>query len=193
MEFRKTAYACIVLTALIVFAPAAWGQGACIDFENPPFPFGTVYGSPAGHAPGDWIFNTMGIDAYIDVMLWLGGGAGFNHAYIDNNPPPLGPVQSLRFNNIDIHFDYSAWGALPTLVTFDYVDLGGEENLSVNGSPVFIGDIWAAPPVLGGVNVMVSRNPMPGGFFGTVKLDGVVKYFRVGGQEFWIDDLCAFP
>ncbi|MDY7094586.1 MAG: hypothetical protein SX243_16565 [Acidobacteriota bacterium] len=185
---------CLALTlATVGFAMPATAQGACIDFEPPPFPLGTLYGNPAGDVPGDFVFNAMGIDAYVQKILYGGGGSGFNVAYIDNAPPWLGPTQSLRFNNIDMIFDFSNWGSLPTTVVFDYVDLGGIENLSVNGSAVFIGDIWAAPAMLGGVNVNVSQVAIPGGFTGRVKLSGNIKYFRVGGQEFWIDDLCGYP
>ena len=64
----------------------------------------------------------------------------------------------------------------------------------MNGSPVVIGNLTAAPPVLGGVAVSVTATPVPppaGGLRGTVTLTGVVKKLEIGGQEFWIDDLCA--
>lgn len=183
----------LLLVAVIGTPTPAHAQGACIDFEAPAFALGTQYGAPAGHVPGQWVFNYAGIDARVHRILYGGGAWGFNVAYIDNALPWLGPVQSLRFNNIDLSFDFSSWGTLPTTIKLSYVDLGGIENLSVNGSPVFIGDIWAAPAVLGGVNVVVTANPIPGGREGTVTLIGKVKYFRIGGQEFWIDDLCAYP
>src|SRR4029079_3374402 len=72
-----------------------------------------------------------------------------------------------------------------------YLDLGGTENLAVNGSAVFVGDIAAAPPAIGGVAVSVTAGPVPGGTRGTVVLTGNITSLRIGGQELWIDNICA--
>ena len=183
--------ALLVLGALVGTTPAL-AQGACIDFEAPAFVLGTQYGAPAGHVPNQWVFNYAGIDARVHKFDW-GGGTTFRVAHIDNAPPTLGPTQSLRFNNINMSFDFSSWGTLPKTIKVSYVDLGGIENLSINGSAYYVGDIAGAPAVLGGVNVMVTAAAIPGGKTGTIVLRGSVKYFTIGGQEFWIDDLCATP
>ncbi|MGZ3294161.1 MAG: hypothetical protein ACXU9D_12950 [Xanthobacteraceae bacterium] len=54
-------------------------------------------------------------------------------------------------NNINLGFDYVAIGFVPTRAQFEFLDQGGSENLSVNGSAVFAGDISAVPATLGKV------------------------------------------
>jgi len=88
-------------------------------------------------------------------------------------------------------FDFGANGFVPARVQFEFLDQGGTENLSVNGSAVFAGDISAVPATLGGATVSVSTTPAPGGKKGTVTLTGVINGFMIGGQEFWIDNVCG--
>jgi len=166
------------------------GRPICIDFE-PPFVLNTRYGAPAGHSSGDVVFVIQGVQASVHDFQFAAGGGTFNEAFIDVAPAPLGFGQSLRINNIDMEFDYAALPALPTEVRFDFFDSGGSENLSVNGSPVFAGELTAAPSPVGGVNVSVTSTPAPGGIRGMVILSGPVQRFRVGGQELWIDNVCA--
>lgn len=47
------------------------------------------------------------------------------------------------------------------------------------------------PNTIGGVNVSVSITPVTSGKKGIVILTGAVQKLRVGGQEFWIDNICA--
>jgi hypothetical protein len=56
---------------------------------------------------------------------------------------------------------------------------------------VFVGDLASAPPILGGVAVSVSASPVAGGTRGTAVLTGNVASLRIGGQELWIDNICA--
>jgi hypothetical protein len=69
--------------------------------------------------------------------------------------------------------------------------LGGSENLGVNGAPPFVGELMSAPPTIAGVNVAVTAGSVAGGTRGTVVLSGAVEVLRLGGQELWIDDVCA--
>ena len=165
-------------------------QEACIDFERP-FSVGTQYGAPSGHVNGDAVFTTNGIQVSVHDFQFPGGGGTFNEAHIDVAPLPFGSGQSLRTNNINLEFDFSGVGFAPTEVRFEFLDLGGSENLSVNGSPIFAGDILALPSPIGSVNASVSSTPVGGGTRGTVVLSGPIQKLRVGGQEFWIDNLCA--
>jgi hypothetical protein len=162
----------------------------CVDFELP-LALGTQYGAPAGHHPGDVIFTTNGIPVSVHDFEYGGGGGTFNVATIDTAPVPFGAGQSMNTNNINLEFDFTGLGFTPTKVSFEFLDLGGNENLSVNGSPIFNGELSSAPASLGGVNVSVSTTPVTGGKTGTVILTGPVKTLRVGGQEFWIDNVCA--
>jgi hypothetical protein len=177
----------------VLFALPSQAQ-TCIKFEPPDFTIPTVYGAPAAQVSGDLAFTFNLIDAYIWNFNTFGPGIAFNRAYIDNAPVAFSPGQSLRFNNISMLFDLRNLGFAVRRVTFAYLDLGGYENLEVNGS-LNLGEITSAPPVLGGANVSVSSTPLPpprSGKFGTVTITGnVIKTVRIGGQEFWIDSVCA--
>src|SRR6266496_270811 len=156
----------------------------CLEFEAP-LALGTKYGAPVGQHPGDVAFTTNGVRAAVYDFIFAGGGGGtFNYAQIDSAPASFGSSQSVRLNNINLEFDFSNIGFQPSEVTFDFLDLGGIENLSVNGSaPLFVGDLSSAPSPIGGVTLTVTTHPVTGGKSGTVKLTGPVKTLRIGGQE----------
>ncbi len=162
----------------------------CVDFE-PPFTVGTQYGAPAGNLSGDVILNSNGVAVSVHDFIFQGGGGTFNVASIDAALVPFGLGQSMRVNNINLEFDFSAIGFTPSEVRFEFLDLGGFENFSVNGSPILAGELSSVPSSIGGVNISVSTTPVAGGQIGTVTLTGAVQKLRVGGQEFWIDNVCA--
>lgn len=167
------------------------GSGeVCVDFE-PPLAVGTQYGASAGHQSGDVVFTTNGIPVSVHDFNFIGGGGTFNVANIDLAPVPFGSGQSIRTNNINLEFDFSQLGFQTSQVQFEFLDLGGVENLSVNGSPVFAGDLSAAPTPIGGVSIAVFAAAIPGGSKGMVILTGAVQKLRIGGQEFCIDNVCA--
>ena len=171
--------------------PRKAGAGeVCVDFE-PPLSVGTQYGAPAGHQDGDVVFITNGIPVSVHDFNFTGGGGTFNVAYIDLAPVPFGSGQSMRTNNINLEFDFSGIGFAPNEVRFEFLDLGGFENVSVNGSPIFAGELTSVSNPIGGVNISVSTTPVTGGKKGIVILTGAVQRIRVGGQEFWIDNVCA--
>jgi hypothetical protein len=161
----------------------------CVDFE-PPLVAGTQYGTPAGQAPGAVVFTTNGIPVSIQNFNFVGGGGGFNSAEIEAATASFGSGQIIRTNNLNLEFDFTAVGFPVSQVQFEFLDLGGSENVSVNGSPIFAGDIASTPGTLGGVNVTVTSAPVPSGKKGTVTFTGAVSRLRIGGQEFWIDQVC---
>ncbi|HEX4962490.1 MAG TPA: hypothetical protein VF173_16770 [Thermoanaerobaculia bacterium] len=182
-----------VLFAVLLAMPGM-AQPVCITFEPPPFVLGTTYGAPVGQVSGDLAFVTSGISGFVYKFSQVGGGTAFSRAFIDTAPVSFSPGQSLRFNNIDLQFDFSGVGFSVKKVTLSYLDLGGYENLAINGSSVYVGELTAAPAILGGVNVAVTSTPVPPptlGKMGTVTLKGAVRTLRIGGQEFWIDSVCA--
>ncbi len=164
----------------------------CVDFE-PPLTLGTQYGTPIPNTPGQVVFTTNGIPVSAYDFNFTNGSGTFNLAKIDKAPVAFGSGQSIRTNNINLEFVTSGLGFQTSQVTFEFLDLGGFENLSVNGSPnpIFVGELSAAPSPLGGAGVTVSTTPVTGGKKGTVTLKGIVDRLRVGGQEFWIDNVCA--
>jgi hypothetical protein len=162
----------------------------CVEFE-PPQSIGTTYGSPAGNTAGDVVFSENGIQVSVDSFKFSGGGGAFTVATIIMPPLPFGINQTIRTNNINLGFDFSGVGFPISEVQFEFLDLGGFENLSVNGSPVFAGELSSAPTSIGGTNLAVYRAPVSGGSKGIVIIRGAVKKIVVGGQEFWLDRVCA--
>ena len=148
-----------------------------------------MYGAPAGQHSGDVIFTANGIPVSVYDFNLTGGGTTFGQATVD--VAPFGSGQSMRTNNINLEFDFGSIGFVPAAVKFEFLDKGGFENISVNGSPIFAGDIAAVPGSLGGATVSVSTTPVPGGKQGFVTLAGPIQKLRIGGQELWIDNVCA--
>jgi hypothetical protein len=162
----------------------------CVGFE-PPLAVGTQYGARAGHSSGDEILTTSGIAISVHEFTLLNGSTTFNEASIDVAPVAFGSNQSLRLNNINVEFDFTGIGALVREVDFEFLDLGGHENLSVNGSPMFVGELSSIGGPLNGVTTSVVSTPVSGGQAGRVVLTGTIESVRIGGQELWIDNLCA--
>jgi hypothetical protein len=178
-----------------LFALPSQAQSACVTFEAPDFFLGDVFGRPIGQVSGDLAFSSNGIDGYVYNFLTFLGPA-FNRADVVNAPAPVAfsPGQSLRTNNINIQFDFTNLPFTARKVTFLYLDLGGNENLAPNPGGIYVGELSTAPPVLNGANVTVSAVPVPGGKRGSVVITAAaVKEVRVGGQELWIDSVCATP
>lgn len=175
-------------------AAAGSGSGmACVDFGPPPAA-GTQYGNAAGNTPGAVVLVVPnGIEMSVYDFSWIGGGGTFNSGVIETPPAPFGTGQTLRANNINYEFDFTNVGFAVSKVEFDYLDLGGFENLSINGqpAPIFAGELTSAPSPIGGVNVAVTSTSIPGGKRGTVTLTGFIHRIRIGGQELWIDNVCA--
>jgi hypothetical protein len=80
-------------------------------------------------------------------------------------------------------------------VSLQYVDLGGEENLSVNGEPILELDKLSSVPtnIAPGVTAHVTEKPITGGVRGSLVLEGPIEFLQIGGQEFAIDDVHASP
>ena len=98
----------------------------------------------------------------------------------------------MNINNVTNHYDIAASGITSNQVTFEYLDLGGEENLMVNGALYYVGDLHLAPAAIApGVIMSVVTAPLGGGIYGQVTLTGQVDQLVVGGQEFWIDNICV--
>ena len=180
---RRSGLLLPVLCILMLALPAVAGT-VTFDFE----PIGTVYGLPAGHIPGAWIFDEDTVDVFVDDFF-IGGSPYYNEARIE--PPYLGfgSVQILRCNNIGVTFDFNVAGD----AGFGFLDTGGTVNIQVNG----YGSVIEAPdfPSLGtfspapGVTMSTTWTAVPGGMIGVVTLSGPVLTLRVGGQELWLDDV----
>jgi len=169
----------------------------CVDFE-PPLNLGTQYGQPAGHNPGDVVFTTNNIPVTVENFDNTATNSVFNVAFIDSPPHTFGKGQTIRLNNISLMSDFSGLGFDPSKLTFDFLDAGGTESLSdENGVLSFVGDFSSVPASIGGMSITVSATPIYNSQNviiaqkGTVTLTGNVKKLLIGGQELWIDHVCA--
>ncbi|MBV9772689.1 MAG: hypothetical protein JO040_01990 [Gemmatimonadetes bacterium] len=174
-------------------AVAAAAGPLCLEFNVPPLgtPYGAAYGTPVG-AP-QWVEN--GITA---AVVPYQPGALFVEAKIDIPPTPFGAgaAPTGRARSISWQFDFTGLPFIPKAVTFDWLDQGSPspvENLAVNGSPLYIGQLHTPPASMAGIAVGSSVTPAPGGLTGTVKMSGPVQKVIVGGQPVWIDHVCAYP
>ena len=162
----------------------------CVHFE-PPLAAGTEYGASAGNSSGDVVFTSNNIPVSVHDFVYVGGGGTFNKAYIDNAPRPFASGQSMRTNNINLKFDFSALAFTPSEVQFEFLDLGGFENLSVNGASLYAGEFTSAPSSAGGATVSTFTTAITGGKKGVMILTGSLNNVLIGGQELWIDNVCV--
>lgn len=159
----------------------------CVDFNNSSsFPRGTSY----SHT-NDSVYYSCGFTVFTD-SFYLNGKGYYNSGNIKPAPSGFGSGQVINLNNIALKFTNIAT-IKPVTITFDYLAYDINQNLSVNGASLYIGELNAAPASLGGVTVSVSFAPIPlpaRGKKGKVTLTGVVKYFNIGGREFFLDNVC---
>ena len=146
--------------------PSAGCFGSCdvlFDFESLPLGdrWGDLVASSTDHPvpPGGTIFSTGGVDFYIDELHSISGFVGFNYAMADNSISTFtGSGISLMTNNVTAGLDLSALDV--DTLCFDFVDMGGSEELTVNGAqfltPSGYGALVTAPATLGGVSVSVT-------------------------------------
>ncbi len=167
---------------------------ACVQFEQPLI-VGTQFGAASGQNPGDVVFTENGITVTVDKFLQVNGNTAFNEAQVDNLLVPGAATQSLRLNNIAVRFDMTALGYVPQGATVYYVDYGGSEHLSINDDAPIADDLAAMSGATnGGATVTVTPGAGgPGNVSGAVKIAGAMKSLALGGQEFWIDAVCAEP
>jgi len=167
------------------------------DFETLPVGdrWGDVVASATDHPvpPGGIIYSTGSVDFYIDELHSLSGFVGFNYVEADNSVSTYtGSGIALMTNNVTAGFDLSSIDV--DTLCFDFVDMGGHEELTINGAtfltPDGYGELVTAPATLGGVTVSVTGSSIGFGFVGSVVLVGDVTDLKIGGQEFWIDNVC---
>jgi hypothetical protein len=199
-----------------ILVPVALALGACGDIPRPitfaeepsqvvlvpvcvtfdPFAIGSAAGGMHGDSPGDVIFTENGIQVSVHKFYHPPPDPpSFGEASVVAalTAPPFGSVNIAQINNINLGFDFTGLAFVPSTVTFDWRDWGGHENLKVNGSGVYIGELTAAPTPMGGVGVSHVWAAGVGVKQGTTTLTGAVSTFGVGGQEFYLDNVCANP
>jgi hypothetical protein len=193
---------CWIVACTVCLSGTTFAFAATIDFEPPAFPLGTAYGTPAGHVPGNVVFNVCDVETSVQ-NFHLGAFVGFNFAEIAGHPGPptsffpaaVNSSQVLQINNINIFFDFRSMPQTVTSIRFDYVDVGGEENFDLNMTGLQeITKLSVLAPVPG-FTINVTETPFGGGsnIWGRVSITAdagnKIETLLIGGQEFAIDNL----
>jgi len=181
---------CLCVVVLVVHVGSdstVFGQQATVDFES--LVPNTTYGVGVNQ-PGDGIFSENGIAVSIERSLFN----VFETATVDGWASREFPTTSMTIGNVNLRFDLTRLGFAAQIVSFEYTDLGGDEELGINGSVFRFDTFRDAEPSLNGVNVTVTETPALGGIKGTVTLEGSLNSVTIGGQEFAMDNfVVAIP
>lgn len=145
-----------------------------------------------------------------------GPGSSFVKTVVSPWPMTFGPASGivLRTANAAVKYDLSSLPNGTVEVCFSILDMGGIDNLAINGSPLEItsydldGDGYLDTPfyggqetlngaTIGGVNVIASTLPyyLPSGQLQGMRVDfrllGDVDQLVIGGQEYFVGPLCV--
>ena len=151
-------------------------------------------GGVVANPPGSVIFSATGnVPVHIQNIDLSPSGMFFEFARVEAAPASFGSGQVVNTNNVCLEFDFA--GKNVKEVSIEFLDLGGSENIFVNGAQVLVGEITTfGTATVGGVQVSVGGlATVPGGKKGKITAKRVtsdIKSFRVGGQEFYLDNLC---
>jgi hypothetical protein len=159
----------------------------CLEFNVPAL--GTVYGAPVGTPPGTLVFVESAISVTTRRFYDAALTPYYNWTRIEPGQGWLGPDPSARLNNISLQFGFGGLTFVPSRVDIDYHDKGGHENLTFNGVPLRIGQL----ETLGGGGAAIAWWWAGVNKEGRVSITGPVSSVTIGGQELWIDTVCAYP
>jgi hypothetical protein len=123
-------------------------------------------------------------------FLYSTEGGTFNTMTVLEPGGDFGRERYVFLNNINVQFDYAGLPFVPTSFVFLFRDQGGNENFSVNGSEVWRSELKEAPSPIGGASW--SWEDPDGDGVATGTLEGRIDRFLIGGQEFSLDEVCAF-
>lgn len=156
----------------------------CIDFEAP-FVLGALYNSRR-------IIYTSPEKIQVSTHYFHShNGKTFKNALITTPPEAFAKGQAIFINNINLTFDFKKVNFPVSKVVFQYLDLGGFENFSINNVHVYIGELNKSPLTIAGVNIQILPNSqLPQDISGTVVITGGIETIKIGGQELFIDDVC---
>lgn len=173
---------CIVVTVLGSLTVSAAIVGV-MDFET--HPSTATYGSP-GLPPGSIAFTESGVPVMVSEFNLPGGGTSYNFARIS-----VGATgQTLELNNVLLGLDFAHTHSAVSALSMEYMDMGGAENLQVNGGTMQVGGLDSfGANVAPGVELYVTKVAIPGGTRGKILLRGAIESVALGGQEFFIDNL----
>ncbi|MEO0776555.1 MAG: hypothetical protein AAF146_08325, partial [Bacteroidota bacterium] len=120
-----------------------------------------------------------------------------NYQFIEGPNWNIGEATSLWTTFGAAKFDFGQLPQPPIQVSFDFFDGAYGSNLSVNGQPVYIGDLSQVPSDQF-AGVTVTQLGQLGNTLGyRILLEGSIESLTVGGLEFALDNVCfnydAYP
>ncbi len=131
----------IIIFVLLSFPFLVWGQN-CVTFDD--IATGTKYGS-GYNSPGDIVFTEDGITVAVVEFFWDATTTHFGNCEIVPAFSGFGNGNVMSVNNINLIFNFAAL-APTALISLEFADYGGFENLEINGHYVFIDELsWNAP------------------------------------------------
>jgi hypothetical protein len=167
-------------TLLSVVAAGVLLSGCCLKFND--LASGTTYNVGSTIATG-------GKTVKVEPFQWANGTwSSTGHAKVDASNFAGGSDLELRANNVNFNFqlDYPL-----SKLTFKFADYGGNENIKVNNDFRNVSNFLGLNnTTIGGVSVTVTAVQNISSIRGEVVLQGPISAFTVGGQEFWIDEVC---
>ena len=153
-------------------------EDSCVDFEDVPL--------AATYYVGD-SFLSEGAVVTVRQFQYEGGtwtSSGQADASIAGFACHNGKEMRVNNVNLEVNFGHAVDG-----VSLYCGDLGGNDNIQINGDFANVPDIPdLAGLTLGGVDISVANGP--GQSCWIVTLTGVVHVFFIGGQEFFLDHIC---
>ena len=182
----------VISCAVLLFSTLSSGVFAistsCMTYEG--MPLNAEYSVGTTKTFGDIFGELIGFEN--EAGNWVEDGI----ATIENGGKAHGSGKETNLNNIMQRLIFNV--SEPTSVTFKYADHGGVVNLGINGTLNNVEDLSDLNGLtVNGVTIIVTRTNTFNGHYGTVALIGTtdsIQRFAVGGQEFWLDDVCAqFP
>jgi len=170
------------------------GSAECdIELEFEDEPLGSSWGVANSNVPGDLIFSEDGVPVTIEE-LFDGTSWVFWNCSIGLADPTTGVTdgQALHYGAVATEFDFTGLAEPVAEVHFEYVDWAGTENLGVNGTTIYYGQMASFPTnIAPGVTCSIDSWTIPSGeSAGRVSLYGPVEILRVGGQQFMLDNIC---
>ena len=177
----------LMVAALLMSATSAKAQfiqTAEVNFDD----------IPAGGIPLGGFFTSGGVDMSV-VLGGFGGGIGV----MIENPAPTFVTASFPHvatpNNVGIKFDLNTVPDDTYMITFDYLNRGGDVTMEANG--LLMGPIpdYPAAAAIGGTNVVSNSMTLANGDIrGSVRVESAagIMDFMVGGQETQFDNFRFF-
>ncbi len=168
------------MKVFLYFLLAILMAGCCINFSEQTA--GTDYNV------GDMI-TSCDTKIMVEKFQWGNGTwTSDGKARVDDRNYAKGSGNDLNTRNVNLNFKYD----FPLdEIKFKFGDYGGNSNIKINGDFKNVADFTSLNgTTVGGVRITMDVVQDGANWIGTAKLEGTINEFVIGGQEFWLDDIC---